>query len=712
MAALWHIPARALLLQRGHLIGWAPVCLACGIGLYFALEFEPSWRFYVGALGGVSALLLVSRLIGQAASPLAIGAALVLAGCVLAGARAHHVAGPVLGWRYYGPIEGRVVGIDRSASDAVRVTLDRVQLSRVPPDRTPKRVRLSIHAATPGAEPRAGEYMGATGHLSPPSGPVEPGGFDFQRHAWFQGLGAVGYTRVPIVALAQGEGGQWMFRIRMALSAKVQAALPGETGGFAAAIMTGDRSGMGQDTLTALRVSNLAHLLAISGLHMGLLTAFVFGAFRYGLALVPWIALRAPVKPLAAGLALVVAAFYLGLSGGSIATERAFIMVAVMLVAVMLARRALSLRSVALAALIVLVLRPEALMSPGFQMSFAATTALIAVFGWLQHEAVPRGPKWLRPVIAVVVSSGVAGLATAPIAAAHFNQFAHYGLIANLVSVPLMGALVMPAAVFSVCLMPLGLEWLGLWIMGLGLDWILGVAHWISALDGARGMVPSPGAAVLPLLSFGALTVVLWQGWGRLAGLAPMTLAFVLWWTGDRPRVLIADTGGLVGVMTPQGRALSTAKGDGFAALNWLENDGDPATQEEAASRWPLVGAEPHWPPILPLRGKVAAAALATCEGAGIIVMNTPAPDEWSATSGEAGIANFVAAGLADGISTWTPDPATCTVLDPRALRETGALALMGPDLDIVTARHVTGARLWNSQDIRRSRQGRSVAKD
>ncbi|MFD0858298.1 ComEC/Rec2 family competence protein [Roseovarius aquimarinus] len=675
MAALRQTCAQLSLLQRGHLIGWAPVCLAIGIGLYFSWRSEPALAEYLALAAACGALLVLARLIGPALSPLAIGAALIAAGCILAGARAHQVAGPILGWRYYGPIEGRVVAIDRSASDALRVTLDRVKLAKVPPHRTPTRVRLSLHGAHQGAEPRPGLYMGATGHLSPPSGPVEPGGFDFQRHAWFQGLGAVGYTRVPMVALAPPEGGQWMFRVRMALSSRVQAALPGETGAFAAAIMSGDRSGMGQETLTALRVSNLAHLLAISGLHMGLLTAFVFGALRYGLALVPFLALRAPVKPIAAALALVVAAFYLGLSGGSIATERAFIMVAVILVAIMLGRRALSLRSVALAALIVLVLRPEALMSPGFQMSFAATTALIAVFGWMQHEAVPRGPKWFRPVVAVVVSSGVAGLATAPIAAAHFNQFAHYGLIANLASVPLMGALVMPAAVVSVCLMPLGLENVALWVMGLGLDWILGVAHWTSNLSGARGMVASPDGKVLPMMALGALLLVLAQGWPRFLGVLPIAASFVIWSGTTRPEVLISETGGLVGVMTPEGRALSSAKGDGFAALNWLENDGDAATQEEAAARWPRDPPK-DWPAILPLRGKAALGVVNDCGAARWIVTNTIIPEDSTERS--------------------------CTILDPRALSATGAIALRGPSLDALSARDVAGARLWNQRRERR----------
>lgn len=667
--------ARALLLQRGHLFGWAPVCLGVGIGIYFALRVEPG----AFALAGLVALLIacfgLSRLVGPAAGPLAVGAVLVVAGVLLADVRTHMMGAPVLGWRYYGPVEGRVVGLDRSASDALRVTLDRVKLRDVAPARTPNRVRLSLHSKIEGTLPVPGLRVGATAHLSPPSGPVEPGGFDFRRHAWFQGLGAVGYTRVPLVALAPPDGAQPMFAIRMALSTRVQTELPGEAGAFAAAIMTGDRSGMGQETLTALRVSNLAHLLAISGLHMGLLTAFVFGALRYAMALVPWVALRAPVKPVAAGLALCVAAFYLGLSGGSIATERAFVMVAVMLVAVMLGRRALSLRAVALAALIVLTLRPEALLGPGFQMSFAATTALISVFGWIQRAGLPLGSRWLRPVSAVVVSSLVAGLATAPFAAAHFNQIAHYGLIANLLSVPLMGALVMPAAVLAACLLPFGLEWIGLWAMGLGLEWILGVARWTASLEGARGTVVSPGTPVLPLLSLGALILILWQGRPRFVGVMPIIAAAGLWMQAERPRVLIADTGGLVGVMTDAGRALSTQHGDGFVARNWLENDGDAADQIAAAARWPHRMTVPGGATIIAVRGKRQAAALTGCAAGEWIVTNTDAPHLVRAEH--------------------------CSLFDPAALRKTGAIAIYDGEEDrepsIITARDVTGVRLWTS---------------
>ena len=665
----------ALVGQRGHLFPWVPVALGCGIGLYFLSEAEPQpWVLALVALCGAG-LLALSRRLGVGHAPLVVAAGLLACGIALAGARAHLIAAPQLWFRYYGPIEGRIVQIDRSASDALRLTLDRVVLSRMDPARTPARVRVSLHSKTSYLDPAPGMRVMLTGHLSPPAGAAEPGGFDFRRHAWFLKLGAVGYTRTPVLLLEPAQGGQWVPRLRMALSARVQAALPGETGAFAAAIMTGDRSGMSQETIRALRYSNLAHLLAISGLHMGLLAGFVFGAARIAFLLPPRARHHWPGKKIAAGIALVASACYLALSGGNVATERAFVMVAVMLTAVMFDRRALSLRAVALAAMIVLLLRPEALLGPGFQMSFAATVALVTVFGMLRSAGVERGaPGWARPVLTLVASSVTASVATSPIAMAHFNLLSHYGLVANLVAVPVMGILVVPMAVVAALLMPLGVEAPAMWLMKLGLDWILLVAATVSGWESSLGHVMAPGKAVLPLLALGGLLLCLWQGRLRWVGLAPMALAAGLWPMSQRPDVLISDTGTLVGAMTDRGRALSRAKGSAFLAGIWLENDGASRDQAQAAALWPgetesraprieLAGLT-----ITHLQGKRAAEAFAGCTGA----------------------ASQMVVSSVD-----LPDISGCEIYDPARLRETGAIAVwLGPQGPrVVTA---SGARLWH----------------
>ncbi|ATI41833.1 hypothetical protein CBW24_07365 [Pacificitalea manganoxidans] len=680
----------ALLAQRGHLLLWVPVCLGVGIGVYFSLPAEPSAvHWLVLALAAACAAALASHA-GEAAAPLVWALVLVAVGVALGGWRSHQVSAPVLGFRYYGPVEGRIVAIDRSASDAVRLTLDRVRLDRVSPARRPERVRVSLHGDQRWLTPAPGQRIAMTAHLGPPNGPVEPGGFDFQRHAWFDRLGAVGYTRTPALLLAPANPDDLTLRLfvwRMALAQAIRDRVAGQPGAVAAAILTGDRSAINGTVTETLRAANTSHLLAISGLHMGLLTGTVFTALRFLIALWPWLALRAPAKKIAAAGALGAGAGYLLLSGGSVSTERAFVMVAVMLSAVLLERRAISLRAVALAAILVLLRRPEELMGPGFQMSFAATTALVAVFEGVRHRREaqararsiaglapprrwPRGTGWIAGTI---LSSLVAGLATAPFAAAQFNRVADYGLIANLASVPVMGALVMPAGVLAAVLAPLGLAEIGLAPMAWGLRWILWVAQQVSGLDGAVSTVAAPGPWVMPVLSLSALFLMLWQGHGRWGGVAGIALAALLWTQSERPLLLIADDGALAGILTAEGRALTKARGSSFAAGIWLENDGDPTAQAQAAARAGWTGppedrrAVVAGLPVRVMSGRGQAARLGGRCGPGLLV-----------TSVEI-----------------TPPPAgPCRLLDPPARRATGALAVDGQGR-LITARAQQGARPW-----------------
>ncbi|MCV6596048.1 MAG: ComEC family competence protein [Mangrovicoccus sp.] len=618
MQIAWHLIQQAARFlaaridqQRGALFAWLPVCLALGIGLYFALPVEPGGTVIVGLSIGAVMALAAQRQVPEALGPVLIALAAISAGVCLGAWRSHKMAAPMVEFRYYGPVQGRLIAMDRSISDKTRLLFDQVVLAKMDPAQTPKRVRISLHgdrsldtALVPG------KVLMLTAHLSAPRGPVEPGGFDFRRHAYFQQIGAVGYSRTPILAVAPPAPGLWIGvqRLRAQISQGVQSHLPGQKGAFAAAVLTGDRSGLSREVVDAMRATNLAHLLAISGLHMGLLTAVVFGALRFGLAAIPPLALRINSKKWAACGALLAAAAYLALSGKNVSTQRAFIMVAVMLCAVLLDRRALSLRAVALAACIVLILRPEALLGPGFQMSFAATSCLVWVFAGLRrrHEAgvttdLPaRWRRWLRPVAALVISSAVAGLATAPIGMAHFNSSASYGLPANLMSVPIMGSVVMPAAVLAAGLWLIGLEGLGLWIMGQGISVILWLADSFAALPQAVRHVPSPPGAVLSLIALGALWGMLWQGRARLAGPLVIFMALGVWANSPRPDLLISEDGRLIGVMTPQGRALSRDRGSGFAARAWLENDGDPSEPSAAHARWQAMGGDTAQAAFLP----------------------------------------------------------------------------------------------------------------
>ncbi|MGB0498980.1 MAG: ComEC/Rec2 family competence protein [Rubricella sp.] len=582
----------ALDAQRRSVALWAPVLLGAGAATYLALPFEPPDPFWIGCL--LSGLVVFLAGIGRSALVMAVacglGAALV--GFGLAAQRTAAVAAPVVPFEMTVDLEGRLVSFSASASGYPRILLDDVILYGERTQPAHVRVALTGGQSLSGLDP--GDRVLMRARIGPPSGPVEPGGFDFRRHAWFERIGAYGYTATPVFLVDRPADG-WRTRLerwRWQATLAIREAIPGREGGFAAAILTGDRTALDPDTLDALRASNLAHLLAISGLHMGLLTGFVFAAIRYGLVLVPGLALARPIKKWAAVGALLAGLAYLFLSGFAVATQRAFVMVAVVLVAVMLDRPAFTLRAVSIAALIIIVTQPESVLGPGFQMSFAATAALVAVFEWLRGRDWWRdeGRGWvtrLRPVLALFISSAVAGGATAAIAAYHFNQSAQYGLIANLLAVPLMGVFIMPMGVLAAVAALFGLHEMPLALMGEGIALVLLIAETVAGLPGALAIVHQAPPAALALYCAGLCWLVFWKGRLRGLGLLPWSMAFALWLVADRPGILIAADAALIGIMTEDGRAVSSERGQGFTAEAWLKADGDPTAQADAHGRWP-----------------------------------------------------------------------------------------------------------------------------
>ena len=670
-------PLLALQGAQGVLFPFVPIFVAIGVGLWFALPFEPGVGFYAGFAGGLLALLGLWRFGPDLLRPVVVALACIAAGVLSIGLRAHMVEAPMLARPYYGPVQGRIVDIDRSQSDALRLTLDQVVLADLSAEATPVTVRVALHGPPPGTAFDPGQVVMTTARLAAPESASEPGGFDFRRMAYFNQLGAVGYTAQPVVMWAPAvEGSQLINRLRNTLSAGIQAAVPGDSGAFASGVMTGDRANISAAVVNDLRVSSLAHLLAISGMNMAFITAFVFGVVRYGVALVPPVALRVNSKKLGAVIALAVALFYLLLSGANVATTRAFLMVTVMLGAVLLDRRALSFRSVALSAVILLMVQPEGLTQPGFQLSFAATIALIAGFGPMQRWLKARVPGWVEPPAMLIATSFLAGAATGPFAAATFNRFTDYGLLANVMTVPVM-SLLMGAGVVAAMLAPVGLAYPALLVMDMCARWILWVAHWIAGLDGAVTPIPSPGPVVVPLMACGALWVLLWPGRARVAGVVAVMVALGMWVMVQRPAVLISADGVLVGRLGEQGRALSSPRGAGFAAESWLADDGDLALPEAAALRPGFSGPKAARAFVVGdfraevLSGKAALAGLpAACERADIVVVPVslgPAP----------------------------PQRPGCLVIDRVMLDRTGGLELRveGAGLRLVPVRSV--ARLW-----------------
>jgi competence protein ComEC len=602
---------RVWIAEGRRAILWLPVVMGAGIWLYFELDREPDPLWCALTLAPVAVMASgMARRAGLAAVVLALALAAFGAGFSLASLAAHRAQAPMLAGPVEETIEGRVRALSKAASGAPRVLLDQVVIYGLDPRETPERVRVTLLAAERGNAPRPGARIRVFARLLPPGEPVEPGAFDFRFRAYFESLGAVGYARGAALELGKAapsglwdRASLWLAEQRARLSDGLARALPGRQGAFAAAIIVGDRSGIDQEDAEALRVSSLAHLLAISGLHMGLLTGLVFAAVRLLLAAVPGGAVGGvPAKKTAAVVALLAGLGYLMLSGATVATQRAFVMMAVAFTAVLLDRPAITLRGLALAAAVVLAVRPVSLMDVGFQMSFAATAALVAGYEEVRRRRQARyaagdGPKRGRRgrvlrvaglyLAGLVFTSVIAGGATAPYSAYHFNRVAPYGLPANLAAVPAMGLMIAPSAIAAGVLAPVGLEGPPLRLMGAGIEWVLTAAHGIAELPGAVRPVPVAPSPILPLITLGGLWLFLWRGPWRLAGLAGMAAALALWAGApdQRPEVLIAPGGRLVGVLGPEGRVLDHQRAQSFAADTWLRRDGDGASQRDAAAR-------------------------------------------------------------------------------------------------------------------------------
>ncbi len=673
-------PFEALAAARADLFLFLPVFMATGIGLWFRLPTEPGQGVYA-ALGaaGLGLALLAWR--GPwALRPPAVALAAVMVGALACGLRVWMVASPMLAAPYYGPIQGRIIDIDRSQTDAVRLTLDQVVLSEIPPDQTPATIRISLRGEVKTYQP--GATVLTTARIAAPEAASEPDGFDFRRMAWFQQLGAVGYTPNPVVIWAEpGPYEAWINRIRAYLSQAITDRVPGDAGAFASGSLTGDRSGISAQVVADLRNSSLAHLLAISGMNMAFIVAFVFGLVRYGLALVPVLALRIEAKKIAAVIAFFVAAFYLALSGANVATARAFLTVSIMLGAVLLDRRAITLRSVAISALALMLWAPESLLEPGFQMSYAATIALIAGFSpverWMKAKKLP----WIAEAVGLLVATSVlAGVATAPYAAATFNRTAPWGLVANLMTVPVM-SLVMGGGAVALVLAPVGLAGPALWVMGKASAWILFVAHWVSGWGGAVTPVPQPGPWVIPLMTLGGLWLVIWAGRGKLWGLAPIAMGLVLWGLVERPVLLISSDGVLAGVMGPEGRALSSSRGAGFAAEAWLSDDGDLADPKAAALRPGMEGA------------KSQDRSFAVAGLKGVILQGKGAADRVAAACKAA---DLVILPLSFGPA---PVQGPCRMVDATLLARSGALGSRVVPGGLVLIPVRAQARVWTGND-------------
>jgi competence protein ComEC len=575
---------------------WLPVLLGCGIGAYFSLPGEPSLVLALVPLVVMLAWRGARTGRGTLASLLVTALMAAAFGFALAKLRVEWVRAPVLERQLNSAeVRGWIEQVEPKAGGGQRLTLRVTALGDLSEASRPARVRVSITRAAPEIAPGSAVRLRAT--LMPPSEPALPGDYDFGRQAWFAGIGAVGYSlSAPLADATASEPPidlrlwGWVQRLRQDIGGRIAAALPGERGAIATALITGERGGISEATNDAFRDSGILHILSISGFHMAIMAGSVFFIVRLGLACFLGIALRYPIKKWAAAAALIAALAYLMISGAAFATVRSTIMIGIMFLAVLLDRPALALRNVVLAATLILIVFPESLFDVGFQMSFAAVLALVAVYEALRERdlwasLMEGGAGRLAVFFAgIVVSTLIASAAVAPFAAYHFHKSQQFAVIANLIALPVCNLLVMPAALAALVAMPFGIEAYPLMVMGWGIDAMTWTAQRVAELPGAVLAVPAMPTLAFLLMVVGGLWLMLWQTRWRFAGVALVAGGVALAPTLPAPDILIGRDGELVAVRG-EGGVLSAvgARGASFELERWLEHAGSPEAMEETA---------------------------------------------------------------------------------------------------------------------------------
>lgn len=681
---------------------WLIVAFAGGITLFFAWPFDPPAWTGLGIAGVGAAGLALRR---RAATGVALAVIMVGLGHGAAELRTWAVRAPLLDHEV-GPFQlrGRVIDADKRPEGNHVVLADAI-LPGVAAADTPKAIRITLPASH--GLPRVGSRMGVRAMVGPVGRPVAPDTFQFQRFLYFQGIGATGFAVGRWYPVASSDPAPWSAdlrawteSLRRKIGDRIAMLVPGEDGTVAAALINGEQSAIPQDLQEAYRVSGIAHILSVSGVHLSLLAAIIFFVMRRGLALIPAVALRIDTKKAAAWTALAATGFYLVISGMSVPAIRSFLMVGIVLAAILVDRQAISLRNVGWAALALMAIYPDAIFGASFQMSFLAVLALVAVYeqSWSKANLrridgsldVPRAVAFY--IFGLVVADLVAGGATAIFAAYHFNRLPTYSVLTNLVAAPLTSFWIMPAGVIALLLMPFGLDAWAVKIMGEGVVLLGDLARGVAAWPGAQVHLPPMAAPSMVAAAAGLVFLCLWRGRLRWAGLVPVFLALIQPFLTPPPDLLVDDTGRVVAVSDSDGHlAIRPSRAGRFVREVWTERYG------LSEQPWPraLHGAITISSDALGLECDAGACRFAR-NGRRVLIAVTP--DKIAALCGQQdAIVTTLESGCTQGLQ-----------IDSAVLRKAGAHALwLNPDgLKVRTVLDADGTRIWSKVGVPSPREG------
>ena len=487
-------------------------------------------------------------------------------------------------------IEGYVLAReDQPALERVRLTLAIRNASQG----TAQKIRVNVPIEKIDGAMVEGAVLRMRARLMPPASPMLPGSYDFARAAWFKGLAGTGSLLGEIEIVEASKQSNGLAPLQRRLSSHVRQQLDGSAGSIAAAFASGDRGGISQADEDAMRDAGLTHLLSISGLHVSAVIAAGYLLALKLLALWPALTLRVRLPVVAAGIGALAGIGYTLLTGSEVPTVRSCVAALLVLGALAMGREALSLRMVAVAAFAVLLMWPEAIIGPSFQMSFAAVIAIVALHNtqMVKRFLAPREESWTaknaRRVVMLLATGFVIELALMPIVLFHFHRAGVYGALANVIAIPLVTFISMPLIAIGLVMDTIGLGKPVWWVVGGSLDLLIGIAHFTAEQPGSVKLMPQMSAWNYAYFLAGSTWLGFWQGKRRLFGFAPIVVGTVMILNTPVPDVLIANDGRNVGITTQDGRLLSLRDSRSDYARDNLLELASVSSEPIPLAQWP-----------------------------------------------------------------------------------------------------------------------------
>jgi competence protein ComEC len=580
----------------------APVAIGCGIAVWEINGFAAIWVLLplCAAFASIAFVLPKGSL---SAAVLRWSGILIMIGFAAISFRSAWVEAPRLDRMWIGEFYGRIERVEQiSARDIVRFEINTAQHKIQDKDninQLPRRIRVNLDKDKFRAEYKPGAVLKIKARLVPPAGPNVPGAYDFARRAWFASIGATGTVLGEPTLYAAAPSDPLLSSMRQRLNAHIMQQMPPDQAAIATALATGERGAISERDSQAMRDSGMAHLLSISGLHVTAVVGAIFLICSRFLALFPYIALRFSVPIIAAAVASLGAIGYTLLTGSDVPTIRSCIASLIILAALAMGREALSLRVVAFGALVILLIRPESLAGPSFQLSFAAVASIIILHDseWMRRFLASREEGMLaklsRGLVSLLITGIVIECVLSPIALYHFHRTGLYGALANVIAIPLTTFVIMPFEALALIFDCIGLGAPFWWIAGKGLAIILAMARMISDAPGSLSSLPNMPNWAFICMAIGALWIGILKGRIRAFGLAPAAIGLAAMLMSPSPDILVTGDGKHVAVTNENGQyALLRDRAGDYIKDSLAENAGiigDPV----AIDSWPGAKCNP-----------------------------------------------------------------------------------------------------------------------